>query len=734
MEQQLTIIEGTVENIVFQNEDNGFTVLELDRNDELLTVVGEMHGVQAGERLKLHGFFVNHANYGMQFKAQLCERTLPSTAGAIEKYLASGAVKGIGPIFARRLVEAFGDQTLEVLEKEPHRLTEVRGISPAKAQKIAQEYGRLFGIRAIMMYLSKFDIPSAAAIAVWKRWGADSKGVIENNPYILCAEDFGLTFETCEDIAKTLENPVEPKKRMKAAISYILKGNTYNGHTCLPKDKLCSTALNLTEDGINVFEDALDEEIEEQNLVSAVTNLREYIYLPWMYEAENFVADRVRLMLMLDKGVSKDYSKEIAKLEKENGIKYAERQKQAIQAALDNKLFILTGGPGTGKTTAINAIIALLEKQGETVFLAAPTGRAAQRMAQVTGREAKTIHRMLEVDFTDTRTLKFRRCANNPLPCTAVIVDEVSMVDITLMQSLFNAMKMGARLILVGDADQLPSVGAGNVLRDFIASDKIACVQLKEIFRQAAQSMIVTNAHAIVEGKMPVLNCKDNDFFFLNRTQPQAMLETVVDLCSRRLPASYGYSPTADIQVIAPTRIGAVGTVQLNRALQEKLNPKREGKTEAVIEGRTFRENDKVMQTKNNYDLPWTSEDGESGMGVYNGDIGIISMIDRGSKTILVDYDGKTAEYSFELAGQLEHAYAITVHKSQGSEFEAVVMPITPYSSKMHYRNLLYTAVTRAKNRLVLLGTAEVVGKMVENNRKTVRYTNLLEMLTDEME
>ncbi|MEG1779146.1 MAG: AAA family ATPase, partial [Oscillospiraceae bacterium] len=547
-------------------------------------------------------------------------------------------------------------------------------ITPKKAEAIAVEYNKLFGIRTIMLYLSKFGIQSVTAISIWKKWGTTAKEVIEDNPYVLCTQDFGLTFEACEEIVRLQNLEVDAIKRMKAAIFYILKGNTYsNGHTCLPLDKLGTTAVRLTDDGINIFDEAIDEEIDDKELAELKVGGRKYIYLPQMFEAESCVAQRVKLMLMLETEVATDYTNEIAKLEKQAGIKYAERQKQAIGEAMNHNLFILTGGPGTGKTTTINAIISLLEKQGKSVVLTAPTGRAAKRMTQVTGHEAKTIHRLLEVDFSDTNNLKFRRNEQNPLPFDTIIVDEVSMVDVLLMQSLFAALRMGSKLVLVGDADQLPSVGAGNVLRDFIACERIACVQLKEIFRQAAESLIVTNAHIIVEGEMPILDVRDKDFFFMNRNSSEEMVQTVVDLCSRRLPKKYGYSPMWDIQVLAPTRIGAAGTTELNKALQQKLNPAAQGKEQITTDGRILRVGDKVMQIKNNYDLPWTDPNGELGTGVYNGDIGLVKMIDKGSKTILVDFEDRVAEYSFDIADQLEHAYAITIHKSQGSEFEAVV-------------------------------------------------------------
>lgn len=732
--KQITTLCGTVETVVFTNEETGFTVLELNTGKELISAVGEIFGAAEGEKVTLHGYFTTHPTYGSQFKASACEHTLPATAAAIEKYLASGAIKGIGPILASRLVARFGDDTLEIMEKEPERLVEINGISPAKCERIAQEVSRLFGIRATMLFLAKFHIDASTSIAVWKRWGSAAPEQITENPFLLCGEAIGLDFESCDSIAAQLSIPRDSSYRIRAGVLYVLRHNLTNGHTCLPYDKLLPTASALLEQGETVVEADINAMLEEGEAELLNVSGRPYIYLPEMLAAERYVASRIELMLMLEGEAQADYTEKIEKLEQEKGITYANLQKQAIQGAMNHSLFILTGGPGTGKTTAINAIIQLLEEMDLDVALAAPTGRAAKRMSQVTGREAKTIHRLLEVDFTQKDTLAFKRNEKNPLPHDVVVIDEVSMVDILLMRSLLAGLKMSCRLILVGDSDQLPSVGPGNVLRDCIVSGRIAFVALTEIFRQAQQSLIVTNAHAVVRGEMPDLSHRDKDFFFMRREGYEAMKNTVVDLCCRRLPKSYGYSPTENIQVIAPTRVGPVGTNNLNEALQKELNPPSPQKDETKVNGRIFRVGDKVMQIKNNYDILWTKEGGEEGMGVYNGDIGSVIMIDRPSKTIMVQFDDRRAPYSFDMADQLELAYAVTVHKSQGSEFDAVIMPLMNYKSKMYYRNLLYTGVTRAKNHLILLGKEETVRYMVENDRRTVRYTNLLEMLKGECE
>lgn len=734
MEKQLTVLSGTVETVIYANEDTGFTVLELNNGKELITVVGELMGAVEGEKLTLHGVYTVHPNYGTQFKASACERTLPATAAAIEQFLANGAVKGIGPVLASRLVKAFGDDTLEVMEKEPQRLTEVPGISPSKCEKIAEEVSRLFGVRMVMLFLSRFGIDAATSIEIWKRYGSGTQDLVSENPYVLCDESIGVEFELCDAMAEKLEIPMDSSYRIAAGILHVLRHNLNNGHTCLPYDKLLPTACQLLEQSENMVAAELQSMIDGMQLEMLDVNGRPYIYLPEYLSAERYVAARITTSLQLQYPEETDYSRKIAALEQKNGIHYADLQKKAIEAALNYRLFVLTGGPGTGKTTTINAIIELLEELELDVALAAPTGRAAKRMSEVTGREAKTIHRLLEVDFTKKETLTFKRNERNPLPYDVIIVDEMSMVDIPLMRSLLAGVKLNARLILVGDSDQLPSVGPGNVLRDLIQSGIVKTIALTEIFRQAQKSMIVTNAHAIVRGEMPVLDKRDNDFFFMRRDQYEQMKQTVVDLCCRRLPKSYGYDPVEDIQVIAPTRVGAVGTNNLNEALQRELNPPDPEKDEVKLSGRTFRVGDKVMQIKNNYDILWTKENGEDGMGVYNGDIGIIKMLDRPSKTLMIQFDEREAAYLFEMADQIELAYAVTVHKSQGSEFPAVILPVMGYKSKMHYRNLLYTAVTRAKNQLIILGAEPSIQYMVENDRRTIRYTNLLEMLRGDCE
>lgn len=731
---RIQVLTGSVEDIIFHNDDTGFTVLELNDGESLITVVGQTVDIAVGEELKLTGMYVSHPTYGTQFKAAMLERTVPATANAILKYLSTGAIRGIGPVLARRMVDAFGDETLAILEREPQRLTEVRGITAKKAAEFHEEYSRIFGIRAVMLFLSKYSIDAATSIRVWKKWGTQAPSEIEKNPYCLCQPEIGIRFEQADQIAMGLGLAPDCLQRLCGGLLHVLRHNQLNGHCCLPYDKLIKVTSRLLEVEPYSLDTALEALVDEEELLSETMDGTLYLYLSHMYEAETYVAGRIMMMQQLTCPEKTDCTAAIAALESRLQIRYAALQQKAIAAAVNENIVILTGGPGTGKTTTLNGMIQLLEDRGLKVGLAAPTGRAAKRMSELTGREARTIHRLLEVDFGEENgRVKFRRNAKNPLPYDVVVVDEMSMVDIEIFACLMQAVRTSAKLILVGDPDQLPSVGPGNVLRDLIDSDVITVIHLTEVFRQAAQSLIVTNAHAIVAGQVPDLSVRDNDFFFLSKSNQEQAMHTVVDLCSRRLPNRYGYSPMWDIQVITPTRVGALGTAELCRRLQEVLNPQDGSKTEWKFGPNLFREGDKVMQVRNNYDIVYTRDDGEQGVGVYNGDIGIIEMIDKPTRSLHIRYDDRVAEYSFDLLDQLELAYAITVHKSQGSEFDAVVMPLMGSHSKLYYRNLLYTGVTRAKKLLVMVGQQGSVVQMVENNRKTLRYTNLKRFLQEEL-
>ena len=731
-QQELEKLEGTVENITFHSEETGFTVLDLAVSEtELITVVGELVDVAEGEHLSLMGNYTVHPAYGQQFRALICQKTLPSSANAILKYLSSRAVKGVGPVLAARLVERFGADTLDILEKEPRRLTEVRGISPKKAGELAEEFKRICGVRLVMLFLSKHGIHPSVCVRVWKKWGPQAVEVLTQNPYLLCAGDLGLSFQQADEIAMQLGFVPEDEHRAAAGALFVLQHNLGNGHTCLPHVDLLQKSAALLELPTEVLEEQIARLVEEEELIAARVGERVFLYLPQLWCAERYIAGRLVLARDSCRSEGRDYAAPIDALEQSAGIRYEGLQRRAITDALQNGVFILTGGPGTGKTTTINAIIELLEQMGERVLLAAPTGRAAKRMTEMTGREAKTIHRLLEVDFRSGDIPTFRRCERNPLDADIIVVDEMSMVDTLLFESLLRAMRLSCRVVLVGDSDQLPSVGPGNVLRDLIASEAFCTVQLREIFRQAASSLIVTNAHQIVRGEHPDLNARDSDFFFLRETSAEDVTQTLLDLVTRRLPKAYGLAPT-EIQVLSPTRRAELGTVELNRRLQAALNPPAPGKREFKNAGSTFREGDKIMQTRNNYNIAWDREEGEGGLGVFNGDIGEVVQVDPSTRTALLRFDDRRAEYSFDMAVELELAYAVTVHKAQGSEFEAVILPLLGGSRNLYYRNLLYTAVTRAKRLLIVLGSGESVMNMVDNNKKMKRYTGLARLLEEE--
>lgn len=722
---ELERLEGDVESIVYRNDENGYTVLELDSDGELMTAVGNMPLVAVGETLSLLGFYVNHSSYGRQFSVKVCERSMPVGAASILKYLSSRAIKGVGPSTAKKLVEQFGDSTLDVIENEPQRLTAIKGITLEKAKKMSEELQGHFGIRQLMAKLQSYGVPPQCVVSLWREYGKNAMTAIEENPYILCSEQFEVPFESADMIAQKQEKAADSIFRIEAGLFHILEHNKLNGHTCLPKDRLlqaCSAFLELPQDKCAA---CLENMLTSNTVFSHNINGRDFIFTPQMYECELYVAARLNAMLRCPPTVIKGVEKALDEIEISEKIEYAELQRRAVLEAASKGLLVLTGGPGTGKTTTLNAIIKILKMNGEKVFLAAPTGRAAQRMSEVTGEEAKTIHRLLEVSWDNRDRPVFKRNEANPLRCDALIIDEVSMVDSALFFSVMQAVPMGCRIILVGDSDQLPSVGAGNVLSDLIESYAVPVVQLNEIFRQSMKSLIVTNAHRIVKGEMPILNETKKDFFFMQRINKELIAKTIIDLCRTRLPQSYGFSPLDDIQVLCPGKKGVLGTYDLNERLQASLNPADELKSELVFNNKVFRCGDKVMQIKNNYDIPWSRDDGEMGEGIFNGDVGILTSVNKNSKTVEVRFDDKTAKYHGDDLLNLELAYAATVHKSQGNEFNAVVIPMHKGAPQLYYRNLLYTAVTRAKNLLILVGDPSVVEYMVKNNRRTLRYSGL---------
>ncbi len=738
MEKQQDILQitGMVDHIVFCNEDNGWTVLELDTNESIVTVVGTFPQVQVGETLRVQGGWVNHPSFGPQFKATASESTLPTDATAILRYLASGAVKGIGPATAARIVDRFGADSLRILEEEPEELAKIKGISLSKAREMGQSFCAQFGLREVVMTFGSYGLSPNEALRCWKKFGPSTLTKIKANPYLLCTSGLRIGFERADQINIALGGDNLDGNRVEAGVQYVLRHNLGNGHTCLPRDKVIPTAMTLLGVPEVAVDAAITRMVQGLQLRQVDIKDRPYLFLPRYYEAEAFVANRMRLMSGMGSSnvIAEDLHLRIDAMERNFHIIYEERQRKAMIEAVATGTLILTGGPGTGKTTTLRGIITLLESMGETVAIAAPTGRAAKRISELTGREAKTLHRMLEVRWgvdEDEEGLVFDRNERNPLDADAVVVDEMSMVDVVLFEHLLRATKTGCRLILVGDTDQLPAVGAGCVLQDLIDSGKVPVVQLTQVFRQALESRIVYNAHRIVKGEPMELDNK-SDCFYMPRSSAQAVTDTVLELCHTRLPVAYGYTHLDGIQVLCPGRKGEIGTGEINRRLQELLNPPDKKKNEITVEGVTLRVGDKVMHNRNNYDIPWIKDDGDCGSGIFNGDIGVLEEIRLREDMLTVRYDDRVATYTKEDAQDLELAYAITVHKSQGSEFDAVILPLYRNTPNLCYRHLLYTAVTRAKSLLIIVGSRETLDKMIANDRKTLRYTGLHAFLTQE--
>lgn len=725
-------LSGSVEDVIYKNADNGYTVINLGCDEGLIAVVGNLGDVNEGERLSLRGGWITSPKYGRQFKAAMCERSMPETESEISAYLGSGVIKGLGPAIAKKIVKQFGTEALDIIDNDCMQLTVIKGITSDKALYISNEYHKITGVNEVIKFLGEYNFGPAHAISVWSAFEHDSIKQIKTNPYILCTSGIDIDFRSVDRMAADLGFDAENSDRVRAGIVYVLHENANAGHTCLPTEKLRESVCDNLGIERRQFESCLDDCEEKDWVVRITLGKREFVYLPEYYLAETYIAKKLAFMLRTSAQYEKDYSDEIRGVEFSENIQYEDLQRAAISACLTGSVFILTGGPGTGKTTTLNGVIKILKAQKKRILLCAPTGRAAKRMSDLTGEPARTIHRLLEVDFTAKGELKFKRNETNPLPADVVIADEMSMVDALLMCSLVRAIKPTSKFIMVGDSNQLPSVGAGNVLKDLIASHYIPSVELKEIFRQAAQSLIVTNAHRIVNGEFPVLDDRQNDFFFMNKSLESDIAGLVIQLAKQRLPDTYGFSPIDDIQVLCPTKMGMAGTKELNKQLQSALNPPSQNKAELKFFDVIFRTGDKVMQTKNDYDVLWTKNN-EKGSGIFNGDIGIIRSVDRFSQNVTIDFEGRVAIYTSEMLRRLEHAYAITIHKSQGSEYDAVIIPITAFTHNLLYRNLLYTGVTRAKKMIIVIGTKELVKTMVDNNRKMLRSSLLRPLLEKEM-
>lgn len=727
MAEEQTILHGTVSAVVYQNEENGYAVLRLKTDEgETVTVVGTIPLLAVGERLAVTGKWMRHASYGQQFAADFLERQMPDGADEILAYLSSRAIRGIGPMTAKKLVARFGSQTLEVLEKHPEQLAELPGFSAARAAQINEAFCAQVGLRRLIEFLVGYHLPPELAMRLYQCYGELAVDAVKDDPYLLTEPFFGADFALVDQFALAMGVEADDPRRVEAGVVFELRHNTGNGHVFLPLNKLMAATAQLLGLDETDAAQAVARLTENDRLIAEPLSSLTAVYLPELYEAETQVAQRLRAMADAAPEEPDGLDEALRALPRRTHIDYAPAQLEAIRKAACCQALLLTGGPGTGKTTTLAGILALLDELGQRAMLAAPTGRAAKRLTELTDRPASTIHRLLESQFDpETGAMGFYHNEHEPLDTDVMIVDETSMVDLTLMHALLRALRPGCRLILVGDPDQLPSVGAGNLFSDLLRSERLETVRLTEIFRQARQSLIVMNAHAVNHGQMPVLNDTSRDFFFMKRP-PEAVAATVRDLCHHRLPDNM-HIPASQIQVLSPTRRGPTGTAHLNEILQESLNPPAPDKPQKQYGGVTFRLGDRVMQIRNNYDLFWRQAGGfGSGTGVFNGDMGVITAMDLREETLCVSFDDdREATYAFDQLGELELAYAMTVHKSQGSEYRAVVMVVSGGSSLLHTRGVLYTAITRARELLVLVGEAQVVANMTANDRQARRYSGL---------
>ncbi len=722
-------LEAVIEETVFRNEDNGYSVVQARRGRESVTVVGTLPALAAGEQVVFDGGWMEHPQYGKQWKATTCNVQKPTTLLGIERYLASGLIRGVGPATAKLLVQEFGKKTLDVLSDAPERLMLVPGIGAKRAKLIAESFRDQFAARQAMIFLQSYGVPPALCVKISRVYGSRTQDVIRENPYRLVDDVDGVGFLTADRIALSMGLMQDCDYRVRAGIKYALQdAATSIGHTYLPLKTLQHRAAELLRVSPDYIEQHLQALLLSREVVCSDIGEVQAVFLPAYYYAETEIARRLKTLLA-NAQTQKDaaISKAITVYEKTNNISFSVNQRHAVIDAVQNGMLVITGGPGTGKTTIINCILSLL---GKDVLLAAPTGRAAKRMSEATGKEAKTLHRLLEYSGDEEA---FQRNEQNPLTCACVIIDEMSMVDIFLMRSLLRAITPGTRLILVGDADQLPSVGAGNVLGDILLSGALPSVRLTDIFRQESESMIVVNAHRINHDELPLLNQRGSDFFFERHQRAEDAAQAIVKLCTQRLPGFLNTKlPMRDIQVLSPTKKGGAGVYAINRLLQEAFNPSAPGKREATYGDTTFRTGDKVMHIKNNYQLEWQTDSGEEGQGVFNGDVGFITAIDTQDHTVSVRYDDeRTVIYEYQQLEEVELAYCLSVHKSQGSEFPCVVMPVVGGPPMLLTRNLFYTAVTRARRLVMLVGMESAIAQMVHNDHIVQRFTALRERLCE---
>ena len=727
MTEELEIIQGAISAVIYQNYENGYAVLRLNvGGGQNVTVVGTIPLPAVGERLMVTGKWSTHSSYGRQFEAEFLERLLPQTAMEILNYLSSRVIKGIGPKMAGRIVEHFGAETLAVMEREPERLAEVPGISREKARAIGEEFKLQVGMRQLMEFFALHQLPAELAVRTYKLYGESTIELLYDDPYLLMDEGLDAPFGAVDRFAIALGVAGDDPRRVEAGILFELNYNLTAGHSFLPEEKLTAATCQLLSVEAESVRKGIVRLLDADRLIRERLAGITVIYLPRLHEAESDCAQSLLSFAAQTFPAPPDLEKRMRTVAKESGVAYSAQQEQAIREAATSGLLLITGGPGTGKTTILNGILSLLGQMQLCCLLAAPTGRAAKRLTEVTGEEASTIHRLLEASIDpNTGTMFFVRDADNPLKADAVIVDEMSMVDVELLHALLQAIPKGKRLILVGDPDQLPPVGPGFPFSDMLRSGQLPTVRLTEIFRQAQQSLIVMNAHRVNRGELPELKTVTSDFFFMRRQSEEAVGQLIRDLCTTRLPKNMGIPPE-QIQVLSPTRKGGVGTISLNKMLQAALNPPSEGKKERVFGDVIFREGDRVMQIRNNYDILWKKRDGSAvGTGIFNGDVGIIRQIDTGGETMTVSFDDREATYDFTQLNELEPAYAMTVHKSQGSEYRAVILTAWNGSPYLLSRSILYTAITRARELLIIVGREETVVTMTQNVSKNRRYTGL---------